>query len=1135
MKQFRCIRALSPVAFACLAFVAVLVLSVPQAQAQVLYGSIVGNVKDQSEAAIPGAEVIITHQGTNQSRQSITDDTGAYSFATIPAGPYSVKVVMPGFKEFVKTDVPVTINNVSRVDVLLQVGEVTETLTVTSETALLQTESSEVKAEIGEKSLQDLPVFLGRNYQFLFDTLAGIENLEDAHSIPTNPSRSLAFNANGTTRSSNDIRIDGAGQYDIWLPHITAYIPSLESIETVNVVTNSFKAEQGLAGGAAVNVRVKSGTNELHGSAFEYNTNNGLMAKPFFHPPRERNPKYIMNQFGGSFGGPIKKEKVFYFLSYEGTRERQFASGEFNIPDMKMRTGDLSGSANPIHDPLTGTSNGSNRTAFAGKIIPANRIHPISKKILDLMPAPTFSGSLSRNYFATGRYAFDRNTLDAKIDWHATSKFNMYGRLSILRYTMDAPTVFGDTLVGVQLKGGNPGHGWGGTYGTTIAGTYVFSPNFVADANFGYTRKVTNVEQARLDEKVGLDFLKIPGTNGPRRFEGGWPRIRIDDFAEVGITTNFMPYYRRDPQRQVAGSANWTRSKHNVRFGGEFVAQHMNQTQPEFPGAQHPAQGGFRFQGGVTTVRGGPGSTNYNSFAAFLLGLPRGIGRILQVDDEYTTRARFYSMYAQDAWSVTRRLQFNFGTRWEYLPMPTRADRGVERYDFVNNKMLVCGVGDIPKDCGVKLSKTLFAPRIGFTYRATDTFVIRAGYGLTNDPFSLARPHRTNHPMLLALNITSSDSRIPLGSYERGIPPVAPPPLGNGIIEVGPNIAINSVGPEFDRGYIQSWNLALQKKIFWNFTGEVAYVATRSIRQLGYRDLNAGQVIGAARAGQPYFQKFGRNTDTRLFGPAGHSIYDALQAKLERRFNKGWQFNANYTWSKSIGIVGITNSDNTPRIEAFDYYHLNRSVSNIHTPHRLNINTIWELPFGRGKSWLSEGFGAAALGGWQANLIMRASSGRPFSITADGTSLNMPGNDQRADQIKPKVEKLKGVGRGQAWFDVFAFAPVPRDEARFGTLSFNSMLGPKQFNLDFGIFRVIRITEGVTLTVRAEGFNFTNTPHLDNPGSGGGTSTSVSRLQVNPKDGTVNLNGFGEIGRTRNTGREGLDQRIFRFGLRLGF
>lgn len=1112
---------------------AVLLLAVllasADSRAQVLYGSLVGNVTDATGGAIPGAEVTVTHQGTNQSRHSVTNEVGTYEFPTIPTGNYTIKVIMPGFKEFVRTNVPVTLNNLTRADVSLEVGEVTETLTVTAETTLLQTDRAEVRAEIPEKALKDLPTPLGRNYQYLFNMLPGFRTPTDAHSVPANPSRALTTNVNGTTASSNDVRIDGASNYYIWLPHITAYIPTLESIQTVNVVTNSFDAEQGLAGGAAINVQIKSGSNELHGSLFEFHGSNATMTRPYFLPVGRRNPKFINNEFGGTLGGRIKRDRLFFFVSYEGSLQRSFAAAFATVPTLAQRRGDLSASDRPIYDPLTGKADGSGREAFVNKIVPSNRIDPTAQKILDhLIPLPTFNDVEVQNFFRTDRAVFDRHRLDTKVDLVVTQKFNMYGRFSVLDATIISPPIFGNELSGPAMTFSFSGTGGGPAYSTTLAGTYVLTPSFVLDVNFGYTRQENFGEQPRLDEKLGLDFLGIAGANGPRRFEGGWPSIVISGFTRFGYENCICrPFFFKDPQRQIAGNVNWTRGKHSVRFGGEAYFQHMNHTQPEFIGGVHPASGGFTFAGGITTVRGGPSSNRYNAMGAFLLGLPSNLGRILQVPEVYTTRTSMYSTYIRDRWAITPKLTMSIGTRWEYFPMPTRADRGIEVYDFLNNKMKVCGVGVVPKDCDVRISKTMFAPRLGLAYRVTDDFVIRAGYGLSNEPFSLARPHRTNHPLLLAVNVVGRNSFSPAGSLAEGLPSIPPPDLGNGIIDVPPHVGINSVGSEFDRGYIQSWNLTLQKKLPWDFVGDVAYVATREIRKPGFLDLNAGMILGAGRAGQPYFKAFGRTARTTIFTAVGHSRYDSLQAQLNRRFANGVQIHTNYTWSKSMGIAGVTNSDNAPAIKIPEFYHLNRGLTSIHVPHRLNFAAIFELPFGGGKRWLTQGAPGAILGGWQFNTLLYVHSGTPFSVTASGTSLNAAANSQRADQVKPEVKILGGTGPGQSWFDPLAFKPVT--EPRFGTAGFNILRGPAQFNMDFGVFRKFRLTENVEAQFRAEAFNFTNTPHFANPG------TNVSAMLLN-KDGTIrSLSGYTEIRGTRNSGREFIDQRMWRFGLRIVF
>jgi hypothetical protein len=309
--------------------------------------------------------------------------------------------------------------------------------------------------------------------------------------------------------------------------------------------------------------------------------------------------------------------------------------------------------------------------------------------------------------------------------------------------------------------------------------------------------------------------------------------------------------------------------------------------------------------------------------------------------------------------------------------------------------------------------------------------------------------------------------------------------------------------------------------------GQAGYVATRQINQVGFAELNAAPINGG-NTGRFLAQRFGRTAETRLVTPIGNTMYDGLQAFLERRFSAGLQAGVSYTWSKTIGICCSENSDGLAAIQIKEFYHLNRTVTNSHTPHNLTINGVWELPFGRGRKWVShKGPVNWLVSGWQVNGILSLVSGLPFHATSSGTSLNAPGSAQRADQVKPEVAILGGAGRGQSFFDPFAFRPVT--EARFGTAGFHRLKGPGIVNLDAGLFRSFRLSERFSMQLRAEAFNATNTPHFANPGN------NVSNLQLNP-DGSVRaLGGYTEITGLQNTGRDGIDERVLRFGLRLSF
>ena len=550
-----------------------LVLLIPSSaiEAQVLYGSIVGNVKDASSAVLPGATVVITHDETKATRETTTDATGAYRFPTVQTGTYTFVVKMTGFRAFTRNGVEVTLNSVARVDAALSVGGLEESVTVSGEKPLLQTDRAEMREELRARELQDLPVPVGRNYQELFSTLPGFTPPADAHSIPSNPSRALTFNVNGASNQGNNTRIDGVSSTNIWLPHVVAYVPALESIETVNVVTNNFDAEQGLAGGAAISVQIKSGTNQLRGSAFEYHFNEKMRAKNYFTPPGTNEGKWLENQFGGTLGGPFRQNKLFYFVSYEGTRQDRQVPRTISVPTAAIRTGDFSQTGVIIHDPFTGSPDGTGRIPFANSIIPANRISGVATKLLAFLPMPNLSGETD-NYFVQPRFTFNRWTVDSKVNWNATDRLQVFGRYSQLDFDQNSETVFGPQLQGDDATGGgNPGHGWGNTFNLSTGATYTLGNNVVIDGNFGWVRMTSNVEMSDVRENKGREWLGIPGTNGPNLWEGGLPFFDLDGYTDFGTIEAFMPYYRDDDQYQMVANVSWLKGRHNIRLGSDML------------------------------------------------------------------------------------------------------------------------------------------------------------------------------------------------------------------------------------------------------------------------------------------------------------------------------------------------------------------------------------------------------------------------------------------------------------------------------------------------------------------------------------------------------------------------------------
>lgn len=1094
----------------CFALALAGLLSAPEATAQVLYGSLVGNVTDATGGGVPNATVKVTNQGTGQQWSATTSALGAYSVPTVPPGSYEVVITAQGFRTFTRRNVPVEPNATVRVNAVLEVGPVTESIEISAAAAALQTDSMDVRNELPATDIQNMPVPVTRNFQNLLVTVPGISPPQNAHSISANPSRALMMNANGTTAQSVAVRVDGATTWNSWLPHVSGYVPALEAIETVSVQSSAYEAELGYAGGAAVNVQIKSGTNEFRGSAFWFHNNQHLKARPYFLPAERGKEKRILNQFGGSLGGPIRRNKLFFFASYEGTPDRQSSFSLGSVPTARMRTGDFSAASRPIYDPLTGNPDGSGRQPFPGNQLPSNRISPITKKLVDLTPLPNTGDPtrLGNNYYANGSFLYDRHVLDTKFTAQATDKLNLSARISWLDWHFDNPPMFGPLGgPGIESRGTYDGKGVGDTVSMTYSAVYALSPTVVLDGYVGYTVIDNGVENIRLDENLGRDFLGIPGTNGPNRYYGGWPGFSITGFTTLGRAYSNSPWRLRLPQAQYVASLAWVRGVHNFRFGWDALWVAMDGLEP----AGSP--GFFNFNREVTGTVGVP-VTDYNSYASFLLGLPNSTERRVRAEMG-TVRTWAHSFYFRDKWQPHPKLTASYGLRWDYFAVPTRAGgRSLEIYDFNANKLYVCGFGSLPKNCGFSMSKKYFAPRLGLAYRPLETFVIRAGYGISWDPINIGRNPLQTYPILSIANFPAPNSYRYVGEIAQGLPTVAPPDYSRGVMDLPLTVSVELADPKFRRSYIQAWNLMLQKDLGGGWIAEAGYVGNRQLRLQNRWNANYG-FIGGGTAGRVLARKFGRTADTLFFSDAGgfRSWYDSLQSTLERRFSAGYMFRLSYTWSKALGPRGNENgvdgyTNNNPL-----YWPLIAKVPRSYDrTHNFSAAFALELPFGRGKRWAHAGLPAALLGGWQLNGLVTAYTGGPFSVTAPGASLNAPGNGQTADLVKPKVEIY---GKRERWFDTTAYAPVL--EPRFGTAGWDQLRGPGLANFDAGLFRSFRISERFGLQFRAETFNLSNTPHFANP------------------QGDVSSSRFGEITGIANTGREGIDERVFRFALRVSF
>jgi outer membrane receptor protein involved in Fe transport len=1097
-----------------------LLLMVHPAAAQLLFGSIVGNVTDASGAAVPGATVTVTQLETNETRETKTNDQGGFTLSTIHTGTYNISVAKEGFKGYTADNVLVSVNVTVRFDAALQVGAQNQRVEVTAEAAALQTDRADTHSEFTTQQLIDLPQPT-RTFEGIVALTPGVAPPSASSGGNNNPSKSYAISANGTSNKGTNVLIDGVSATFPWVQSNASYAPSAEAIETVNVVTGSSGGDMAMTNGASITVQTKSGTNNLHGEMYGYNISNAMEARSYFLPASQKNPKLIENDTGGTLGGKIIKNKLFYFGSYEGDFIRQgFANSTVTIPTDAIRSGNLSASATPIYDPSTGTYNAAGiptgRTPFPGNIIPANRINPAAAKLIALLPEPNQASASaiapSNNYYANQGISNTLQHVDTKIDWNASSKWKITGRYGFMPYNITEPLVFGPILGGNTNNQFQFGH----STAVAVAATYVANPTFVVDTNWGYTFAHMILNPPNADKRLGSDFLGIPGTNlGDLPHAGGLPAFSINNYTGYGY--QYSPLQYDDPVFQYVANATKIKGAHNIRFGVNVSQQHMNHFET--------APTSFSFNGGATqcgpNCASNPAANAYNSYADFLLGLPQSYANSLEPTPLITLRTWEWSLYAQDQWNVNKKLSVTLGTRWEYYPVPSRVGQGIEAYNFQTNQIELCGQGPNNSTCGITAQKDLFAPRIGIAYRPTEKLVIRAGYSLNPEQQNIFRDGIYTYPIRLDFSANGLSTYDPVGSLTTGIPLQPAPKIVDGAVTLPAGANFNQAAllpqkQQFIRGYTQTDNFTIQNDFGRGWIGSVAYVGSLTIHQHTRYNINYGTLNGGVTS-QPFFKSNGVTGSVIEILPYETQHYNSLQATLNHRFAHGFLWSTNYTRSKQLGTCCDENGDATggPRIQVPQYTNLNRAILPSDRPNNFNTSIVFQLPFGKGQRFLHEGgIASAVTGGWQLNSIFIHYSGTPFSASG-GSALNTPGFTQRAQQVLPNVQYFGKEGPGQLYFDTSAFTPVTAAGV-IGNAGYDTLRGPGATKLDMSLFRDFRVRERYSVQFRAEALNISNTPSFNTPQ---GDSTNAA---------------FGQITSTTNVGRL-IDQRYLRFGLKIKF
>jgi hypothetical protein len=1073
------------------------------AGAQAVKGALLGNVVDSSGLALPGVTVTITEVNTNISYNAVTNESGNYTFSNLKDGKYRVSGELSGFKRMVRDGIDVPVNATVRVDLKLEVGALEESITVVGSSPLLQTDRADTGRIIESVHLQEVPLGFNRNFQGMLITVPGATRPFRPHSEFFNAQDSLSTNVNGQSRLANNVQLEGIDD-NHRTGLLTVLIPSAEAIETVSISTSAYDAEFGRAGGAITNVTLKSGTNQLKGSVFFFGNNEKTNAPGYFSHTR---PPTQYVQSGFTLGGPIMRDRLFYFGDYQHTIDKAGRTTRATIPSMAFRTGDFSAAPTRIYDPLSGNPDGSGRTSFPNNMIPADRLSPIAATILAKLPAPNLAAALGQTNFQQD-YVRKKLTdsFDTKFNVQVSQRDQVSARFSFLRPDITDPPVFG------ILGGGGKdfsGTGTDLTYSSGVNWTRSWSNTLVMEARAGTSYYHNEALSAGAGLKTAQEF-GIRNANVDE-WTSGLTSIDVGGFSNplVGFAAS-LPWDRSERTVQVATVFTKQRGNHTIKFGEDLRHNRDFLLQTQDNGGP---RGRFQFRGAQTGSAADTASQNgfANSFASFLLDVPSQVARDLKVTDP-GTRHWAYFTFIQDKWAVSPKLTLDLGLRHEiYTPLVGLPDRGgLSNYDPVTNTLQVAGYGSVSQSLGVEKYLKNFGPRAGASYRLNERTVVRGGYGVSTLPFP-DNSYAYNFPVKQNNQFNAPTSFTAAGSMATGFPaPVIAAIPESGLIDAGTPALRNAgyfhVPSNLHEGSLHSWNVAFQRDLGNRFTFDVAYVGNRGHDIVAQFNENAGMVLGADNAGRPLNTKFGRTADTTTFIPV-KTVYNSLQMKLDRRFTNGFLLTNSYTLGRA---KGYSNGDSNGGIPTPADIERSWARTGEDRLHNYVMSFLYQLPVGPGQRWLKDGPLSQVLGNWQVSGFFTAQSGLPIDFTAASAALRAPGNTQRPDASgKPSV--LGGIGPGVPWFDTAVFSAPAANT--WGNVQRNALLdGPRYVNLDASIAKLFTVTERIKGEFRADLFNATNTPHFNRP------------------NGTLGNANFGQITSVIDN-----NERAVRFGFRMTF
>ncbi len=1128
-------RRLLPVA--CCAF------ALSSAFAQTTSTSIVGTVIDSSGAAVAGAKITATNVGTQVKREDVTTSSGDYSFPLLDVGEYAVTVEMGGFKTVNRGNLRLQINEKLRVDFTLEVGQVSERVEVTADVAALKTDEASLGDVIEQKRIVELPIN-GRNVGNLavlqagvmFGNRGGLDGQSGGGGGIPIPGQTIAIVANGQRDTSQHATLDGVVATEARV-NTVPFSPSPEAMEEVKVLTGTYSAEYGFNSGAQLVMVMRSGTNQIHGTAFEFLRNDKLDAENYFqnyfNTSSTRLPKQGIrqNQFGGMLSGPVflpkiynGKDKTFFMFNYEGRRRSLPGAAESAlVPSERMRAGDFGELSTAIVDPLTSSTN---PVPFANNRIPDSRITTGARNLMNFWEKPQVvlpNPLVGFNYTGTGGQRIDDDQYYVKIDHNFSTNDKIMGR-----YATNKPSWN-------QVPGAAPQFTYlvlGRNDNVAAQWIHIINPAFIMESRYGYTQSNDDSFNPRANTSfdltaLGLDGFRVVNDNNrkltPR--ETGVPSMNVTGFQSLAERDGGNGY-DQNAMHQLSQSFNLSFGSHNLKTGWEYRRISL------YRGAANVPRGSFDFSGNIAG----------NSMAAFLLGLPTNSNTPegLPVTD---VRQNRWGFYVTDDWKVSRKLTLNLGVRYEYNTAATDV-QGLWRSGELRNNLWTFVPPEIRTTYPFyEPQKTLFMPRIGMAYRANEKTVIRAGYGI------FYNVHQLNNYTILNLNPPlSGSSTFTNDAANQGLTnPSNPYTFANPFGTVNPSIgtSANILNTDNFQPQVNQWSFDVQRQLPWAMALNVGYVGSKTTHLDNTVELNSpdpafntgGSTVQSRRPYQ-YIDDNGIQrplTRIRYLDSGGNASYHGLQMTLQKRFSNGLSFSIAHTFSKSLmegygrneGDGFNSNTYQNPRNRMAEKGRVGFDVT-----HNTVANFVYELPFFKN----GNAFTKALLGGWQTNGVLTFRTGFPFAV-GQGAIINTANTPVRPDRIADGSISNPTVNQ---WFNPDAFQLVScantamPETCHYGNSGMGILEGPGAKVVDFSLFKNFKMSERFNLQFRGEFYNLFNTPQFGRPNAS--LNTAAAYLPVRNASGAITYPSQANISRGPGaiTGLVS-PMRQIQFGLKLLF